>query len=265
MGIVYERRRAFKRLGLDYKPLTVVYPRYQIGNWLKGYSAVLDPPLMNHLIHVVETEQLTNQPPPSFTIDEPFNKLLHQVGLKQVESIPVKHCRNAFGYQVETLEGFRLVYSGDTMPCDSLVLAGRNCDLLIHEATFGDDLKEEAVSKKHSTISDAIDVGRRMMAKATILTHFSQRYETIPHLTGEMVSYFKKHNVGIAFDNMLVGPGQFKALPGMVPVLIEMFADKLGQLEEIQQKRNLRKEREMAGLSSVVDSVKKGKQQKKNK
>lgn len=41
---------------------------------------------------------------------------------------------------------------------------------------------ESAVSKKHSTFTEAIQEGIAMNAKFTILTHFSQRYSKIPVL-----------------------------------------------------------------------------------
>jgi ribonuclease Z len=52
-------------------------------------------------------------------------------------------------------------YSGDTRPCDKLIEAGKGATLLIHEATFEDDLIAEAVAKNHSTTTEAIDVGTR--------------------------------------------------------------------------------------------------------
>ena len=52
----------------------------------------------------------------------------------------------------------------------------------MHEATFGDDLRSEAVAKKHSTTSEAIGIGAAMGARRVILTHFSQRYQKIPSL-----------------------------------------------------------------------------------
>jgi pimeloyl-ACP methyl ester carboxylesterase len=56
----------------------------------------------------------------------------------------------------------------------ALVSAGRGCLLLIHEATFGDELAADAASKRHSTTSEAAGVGRAMGAAHTVLTHFSQ-------------------------------------------------------------------------------------------
>lgn len=54
--------------------------------------------------------------------------------------------------------------------------------MLLHEATFDDDLMGDAVAKKHSTTSEAIGVGVAMGAKRVLLTHFSQRYQRIPSM-----------------------------------------------------------------------------------
>ena len=46
---------------------------------------------------------------------------------------------------------------------------------MIHEATFTDDLEENAKKNMHCTISDAINIGKLSNSKVTVLTHFSQR------------------------------------------------------------------------------------------
>jgi ribonuclease Z len=53
----------------------------------------------------------------------------------------------AFAVRVRTRRGWCVVYSGDTRPCSSVVELGRDCDLLIHEATFDDDCAEDARAK----------------------------------------------------------------------------------------------------------------------
>lgn len=77
---------------------------------------------------------------------------------------------------------------------------GANSDILIHEATMEDELAHEAVSKMHSTTSQAIAIGQKMKAKHILLTHFSQRYAKLPRFNDNFAA-----NVGIAFDNMQVG------------------------------------------------------------
>jgi len=85
---------------------------------------------------------------------------------------------------------------------------------LIHEATLEDELVEEAKSKLHSTTSQAIEVGQRMGAKFTLLTHFSQRYAKLPRLNASFTK-----DVGIAFDNMQVRMNSLKPL-FIIPIFI---------------------------------------------
>lgn len=48
--------------------------------------------------------------------------------------------------------------------------------------TFEDDRIADAKSKRHSTISEGIQIGLEMRAKHTILTHLSQRYPRTPSI-----------------------------------------------------------------------------------
>jgi len=52
-------------------------------------------------------------------------------------------------------------FSGDTMPTDSLVRIGMNSTVLIHEATMGDDEVDLAAKTAHSTIRQAIGIGKK--------------------------------------------------------------------------------------------------------
>lgn len=119
--------------------------------------------------------------------------------MKDIQTTFVRHCPNAFGVALTNSDGYKITYSGDTMPSADLVELGMNSHLLIHEATMEDELANEAVLKMHSTTSQAIDVGLKMKAKFILLTHFSQRYAKLPRFDDNIAD-----NVGIAFDNMQV-------------------------------------------------------------
>jgi ribonuclease Z len=72
--------------------------------------------------------------------------------------------------------GRTVVYTGDTRPCESVVEAAADADLLIHDASFEAELSERAVETAHSTAREAATVASEAGAKRLLLTHVSSRY-----------------------------------------------------------------------------------------
>lgn len=75
----------------------------------------------------------------------------------------------------EPRRGLRLVFSGDTQVCPSLEQAAADADLLICDATYGDDSHEDqALLYGHSTFRQSAELAARAGVKRLWLTHFSQ-------------------------------------------------------------------------------------------
>ncbi len=73
----------------------------------------------------------------------------------------------------------KVVYSGDTAPCERVVNEAKGADLLIHEATFTSDMEEEAHERGHSTAKDSAIIASKAGVNALVMTHFSNRYENL--------------------------------------------------------------------------------------
>ena len=76
----------------------------------------------------------------------------------------------------EPRKGVKITYSGDTRPCEEMIMLARDSTLLIHEPTFIEEDKPNAEEHAHSTSVDAAYIARESNSKKLILTHISTRY-----------------------------------------------------------------------------------------
>lgn len=99
--------------------------------------------------------------------------------------------------------GRRIVYTGDSRPCKRTIEIAVDADLLIHDATFGEEEAERAEQTGHSTAREAADVARKSGALRLALTHISSRYADDPRgLEREARQVFKE--CFVAQDGMQV-------------------------------------------------------------
>ncbi len=76
-------------------------------------------------------------------------------------------------------KGLCIGYSGDTLPVDDFgkFLKCLGCTTLIHESTFDDSRIDNALETMHTTVSDAVRIGKISNCNDLILTHISARYD----------------------------------------------------------------------------------------
>jgi len=90
-----------------------------------------------------------------------------------LEDGTVVHAADIVG---EAREGRRLVFSGDTRPCDGVLAAALDADLLVHEATFASEDAARARETRHSTAHEAATLAAEARVAMLALTHLSTRY-----------------------------------------------------------------------------------------
>ncbi|TYP95476.1 RNAse Z [Fodinibius salinus] len=72
--------------------------------------------------------------------------------------------------------GDSFAYITDTKYCPNSVKLAKNTNVLVHEATFSNDLADKAEETGHSTPKDAARVANEAKTKLLVITHFSARY-----------------------------------------------------------------------------------------
>ncbi|CAD6190742.1 unnamed protein product [Caenorhabditis auriculariae] len=253
--IIERRLEAFQKLGIPYRPLVLVCNR-NVMKPLKTYSIYFIE--LESLIEVVDISRHPLTPPLSPPIGVPPKKrkmlpsphlpptrdILPEMpeifdakswGIHEIKAVQVHHTRMANGF-VLGVGGKRVVFSGDTKPCDLLAIEGTNADVLVHEATFEDGHEADALRKKHSTMGQAIYVARKMKAKHVILTHFSARYPKVPVLPG----YLDEIGIGVAMDMLRVRFDHLAIIPKLLPIYRKVFEEELFELTMKKEQRNLR-------------------------
>ncbi|KAG7325994.1 hypothetical protein KOW79_010919 [Hemibagrus wyckioides] len=238
INLLLQRERALRIMGKAFTPVYLVAPA-QIMTWLNQYHDHCQE-ILSHVNFIPAKCLCEGAEVPKFKTKSFIQSLLKRNDLTKFQTCLVRHCKNAYACSLTHQSGWQLVFSGDTMPCDTLAQMGKNATLLIHEATLEDGMEEEAMEKRHSTTSQAIGTGMSMNAEFIMLNHFSQRYAKIPLFSSDF-----NQRVGVAFDHMRIRFGDFRILPRLLAPLKALFAEEIEEMEERRGRRELRAGRGM--------------------
>ncbi|KAN0035894.1 hypothetical protein ACTA71_005187 [Dictyostelium dimigraforme] len=189
----------------NYKPIVIV-AHEQFLTWINSYRFIFDKELSFNTEEIGEGDYF-------------ISKACESLGIKALTSVPVFHSPSAYGIVIDFNDGFRLTFSGDTRPCVNLEKAGQDSDLLIHESTFSHEELVQALAKRHSTLDEALGVSYNMRAKKTIVTHFSQRYQSSIGGSRRKVPY------GVAYDLVRFAPYQVDLLYNAKDILDSYFQE----------------------------------------
>lgn len=201
----------------DRPPLAVVGPSV-LGYWLNEYKEIQH---INFVFMDINNFNIKKE-----KIDRDLYDIFDGCNFMEIRSTDVIHCPLAYGVTITHADGWKITFSGDCRPTESLARIGKDSTVLIHEATFEDDLGEDAVKKGHSTTSEAIQIAIKMAAKYLLMNHFSQRYPKIPSFDGQYAS-----NTIIAFDLMQIGENELPRFHQYYEILKYIYSN-LGEDDE---------------------------------
>ncbi|UXP33959.1 ribonuclease Z [Reichenbachiella agarivorans] len=131
------------------------------------------------------------------TFDLPPSKIIQ---LKNGEDIFDE--RTKISYQNDELtlppaESRSYAFCSDTKYDENILPYIKNVDILYHEATFMEDMKERAAQTFHSTTLDAATIALKAEVKRLLIGHFSTRYKELLPMLAESKSIFENTELAL--------------------------------------------------------------------
>ena len=102
----------------------------------------------------------------------------------------------------EKRHGLKIVYSGDTKPCEAMIEFAKGSSVLIHESTYKTEDEIKATNNFHSTAAQAAKIAKEANVEKLILTHISTRYTNTDDLEKEAIEVFENSKVAYDFMNL---------------------------------------------------------------
>jgi len=136
------------------------------------------------------------------------------MNIKTAYTIETDHCIESHGLCLQGPD-WKIIYSGDTVPCETIENFSYKTDLLIHECTFVDDAPRACDDVKHTSLSEAVKVVKKIKPWRTVLTHFSNKDRRICKLSPDAIN----ENIFAAFDHTHFKLSDLEWMHKLVPLL----------------------------------------------
>ena len=107
--------------------------------------------------------------------------------------------------------GMSLVYTGDTVYCDTVKDAVKGVDVLIHEGTYVEEDTELAKGHFHSTIGEVARMANDAGIRSLFLVHISNRYGDSEEPIEEAKKYFENTFIPNDLDIFMVTPDSVRS------------------------------------------------------
>ena len=99
-------------------------------------------------------------------------------------------------------KGRKILFVSDTRPTAATITKAKYADLLIHESTFLETHKQNAIDSLHSTANEAATIAKKAKVKQLALFHFSARLDEKKEIEDEAKKVFKNTKVVSDFDEI---------------------------------------------------------------
>ncbi len=106
------------------------------------------------------------------------------------------------------LKQFTYAYCSDTRLKRDIIDTISGADILYHEATFMEEMRERAHNTYHTTAKEAAEMARQAGCKMLLIGHFSTRYKNLDPVLEEARGVFK--NTYLAIEGQIFTPVRTK-------------------------------------------------------
>jgi ribonuclease Z len=98
------------------------------------------------------------------------------------------------------VEGKKVAFIFDTLPCNNAYDLAKDADVLVAEAVYGSELYNKAEEYMHMTAEQSAKLASQGNVKKLVLSHYSQRYKTTETVLKDAKEFFE--NTVASYDFM---------------------------------------------------------------